>query len=132
MTEGINRGEFKLLMFIIKWFPLLLAITQFITIIFQFLDINIDILKYTCSLSLIPIIFFYLCSKVFKFCFYHRISLHYITITQLLGLYDYYIEIPITITQLFYVHVSLFIILILNLFYFLCRKKNCWKKITIC
>ena len=40
-------------------------------------------------------IFLYVSSYVFKFCFYHRIFLHYIVINYAISVYDEYIGIPL-------------------------------------
>ena len=116
--KNLRKTETKLLILLVKWFPLIIAVFQFINLITQFFTEKIIILDYIACTSVLSLIFLYLCSYVFKFCFYHRISLHYLVITQLMCVIDKYIGIPITTEQLFWVHINLFCSLLVILLYF--------------
>lgn len=116
--KNLRKTETKLLILLIKWFPLIIAIFQFVNIITQFFTEKIIIFDYIACTSVLSLLFLYLCSYVFKFCFYHRISLHYLVITQLMCILDKYIGIPITAEQLFWIHINLFCSLLVILLYF--------------
>ena len=59
--------------------------------ILSYLDIDVVILNYIGGVSILPLIFLYLSSYVFKFCEYHRMFLHYLLITDIINVYDYHI-----------------------------------------
>ena len=52
-------------------------------------------------MSILPMIFLYLSSYVFRFCEYHRMPLHYIVVNSCITAYDYYIGIPVSNRTLF-------------------------------
>ena len=110
--------DLKVELLILKYIPLTVAILQFLSIIMQFFwtyNILIGVLG---GIGFIPLIFLYISSYKFKFCLYHRIPLYYATIVQLLGLFDVYIGIPVSLMTLFVIHIILFICLILSMIYF--------------
>ena len=51
-------------------------------------------LKYLGGMSLIPLLYIYISSFVFKFCIYHRLFLYYIFVYNVLKIVDYYIVFP--------------------------------------
>lgn len=53
-------------------------------------------LSYIGGISVIPLIFLYLASYMFRFCEYHRMFLHYIVFTWIINITDYYVGIPIS------------------------------------
>lgn len=61
----------------------------------SYFDIDIQLLSYIASNSILTIIFFYISSYVFKFCNYHRMFIHYTTLTWILNIIDLYIGMPI-------------------------------------
>ena len=82
------------------------------------ININIDILSYIGSVSLVTLILLYITSYVFNFCEYHRMFLHYIVSTWIINIIDYYVGIPISdleylCLQMIIAGISLFIILYL-------------------
>lgn len=95
---------YKIELYLLKIMPMLLALVNFINIVFSFNGIDIPLLSYIGSISFIPLVFLYISSYVFKFCKYHRMFLHYIVICNLINIYDYYIGIPITNKSLLILH----------------------------
>lgn len=84
----------------------------------SYFGVDIPILASIAGMSLIPLIFMYISSYVFKFCEYHRMFLHYIAVNDIINIYDWYIGISVTNRELFVLHmsitgISLFIILYL-------------------
>lgn len=126
----MQKKEFNLLnafkneMLILKLLPIILAILHFVNIMLQFNGILLPIISIIGGIGFIPITFLYISSYVFKFCYYHRISLHYLLISQILLILDEYIGIPIDLYTLLIIHISLFLWLILSLIYF----KSCLLK----
>lgn len=113
-----NKNLYKIELYLLKVMPMLIAAIYLINTVLSYYDIILSVLSYIGGLSLIPIVFMYLSSYVFKFCSYHRMFLHYIVINDLINLVDYYYTLPISDWQLLVLHmsiagISLFIILYL-------------------
>lgn len=113
-----NKNLYKIELYLLKVMPMLIAAIYLINTVLSYYDIILPVLSYIGGLSLIPIVFMYLSSYVFKFCSYHRMFLHYIVINDLINLVDYYYTLPISDWQLLVLHmsiagISLFIILYL-------------------
>lgn len=110
----------KTLIYLLKIIPMLLASIAMLNTVLSYWNIDIPLLSYIGGVSLFPLLFLYLASYAFKFCLYHRMFLHYITITWVLNIIDYYYGIPVSNKTLFLVYmfisgVFLFIILYLHL-----------------
>lgn len=113
-----DKTLYKLELYLLKIIPMLLALIAFLNTVLSYFDIDLVIWSYIGSVSLLPLIFLYMSSYVFRFCEYHRMFLHYVVITNVLNVYDYYIGIPISDRELLVLHmiitgISLFIILYL-------------------
>ena len=97
--------------------------------ILSYFDIDLPILSYIEGNSILTIVYFYITSYTFKFCSYHRMFMHYTTITWVINIIDLYIGIPVgdlpyLLLQLIVAGICLFIILYLYV-------KNHKKSITI-
>ena len=95
---------------------MLYALLSLLNTSLSYFLIEVPILSYIGSVSLITLILLYLMSYVFRFCAYHRMFLHYTTLTWILNIIDLYIGIPIgdlcyLCLQLSIAGISLFIIL---------------------
>ena len=113
-----NKDLYKIKLYLLKTMPMLLAAIYLVNTVLSYYDIIIPVLSHIGGLSLIPLVFMYISSYVFRFCSYHRMFLHYIVINDLINLIDYYYTLPISDWELFILHmsiagVSLFIILYL-------------------
>lgn len=85
-------------------------------------------LSYIGGISVIPLIFLYLASYMFRFCEYHRMFLHYIVFTWIINITDYYVGIPIS--DLEYLCLQM-IIAGISLFIILCLYVKSYKKHTV-
>ena len=100
----------------IKVIPMLLAAIALLNTILSYYDIDVALLSYLGGVSLLPLIFLYLSSYAFRFCSYHRMFLHYVSITWIMNTYDYYIGIPVSDKELFMISMiiaGIFIFLVL-------------------
>lgn len=104
MVEKPNVKLYKVELYLLKIIPILLAGIHLANTVLSYYGIDIILLSYIGSISLIPLIFLYISSYVFKFCEYHRMFLHYIVINNSVNIYDYYIGIPITDRALLTTH----------------------------
>ena len=118
VVEKSKRSEYKLLIIVLKFIPMLTALCYMSSTIFNYFGYNIEPLSNIGGMSLLTWIFIYLSSVVFKFCSYHRIFLWYILIDDLFNIIDYYWSIPISTDKILMLHniwigITLFIILVL-------------------
>lgn len=97
---------------------MVIALAYLVNTVSSYLGIDLPILASIAGMSLIPLIFMYISSYVFRFCEYHRMFLHYIAVNDIINIYDWYIGIDISDRDLFVLNISiagasLFIILYL-------------------
>lgn len=117
---------YKIELFLLKIIPMLMAVCSACNSILSYFNIEVTIINYIGGVSLLPLIFLYLSSYVFKFCAYHRMFLHYLLITDIINIYDYHIGIPLDNLEYLCLHmivtvISMFIVLYL---YMNRKKKN--------
>ena len=119
MAEKLsNKYLYKVELYLLKILPMTVALAYLLNAILSYFYIDITIFSHIFGVSLLPLIFMYISSYVFKFCSYHRMFLHYILIIDLLNIYDWYIGINISNRMLLLIHlilsgITLFIILYL-------------------
>ena len=118
VVEKSRRSEYKLLIIVLKFIPILTALCYMSSTIFNYFDYNIEPLSNIGGMSLLTWLFIYLASIVFNFCSYHRVFLWYIFIDDIFNIIDYYITIPISTDNILMLHnifigITLFTVLIL-------------------
>lgn len=101
---------------------MLLALISFIHILLSYIGIDTSLLSYLGGTSVIPLTFLYISSYAFKFCLYHRMFLHYISINWILNMIDCYIGIPISNKSMLMVYL---LITCICMFIILYLKKGC-------
>lgn len=100
-----------------KIIPMIIAAIHFLNMIVSFFYGNDIFLNYIGGISLLPILYLYLASYTFKLCEYHRMYLHYVVITNIINIYDYYIGIPISDIGMFIIIMMLTIITMFIIIY---------------
>ena len=118
VVEKSRRSEYKLLIIVLKFIPMLTALCYMSSTIFNYFGYNIEPLSNIGGMSLLTWVFIYLASIVFNFCSYHRVFLWYIFIDDIFNIIDYYITIPISTDNILMLHniligITLFTVLIL-------------------
>lgn len=113
-----SKTFYKIELFLIKIIPMIYAFLTILNTTLSYFNIDVVILSYIGSVSLITLVFLYMTSYVFNFCAYHRMFIHYTTITWILNIIDLYIGIPISDVcylgiQLIIAGIALFLILYL-------------------
>ena len=113
-----SKRLYKIELLLLKLIPMILAFTALLNSILSYFGIDLYILSYIGGISIFTMVFLYLSSYIFKFCEYHRMFLHYVVITWIINIIDYYIGIPVTdleylCLQMIVAGISLFIILYL-------------------
>ena len=125
--NSVNKRLYKITLIALKVIPMLLALCTAVNTIFALTDVDNAILSYIGGISLLPLLFLYLTSYVFRFCEYHRMFLHYILVTNIVNIYDFYIGIPLSdkgMIELYAVVACMFLFIILYLY----RKEKCCKR----
>jgi hypothetical protein len=111
---------------VIKVIPMLLALTALLNTLLSYFYMEVPLLSYIGGVSILPLLFLYLSSYSFNFCEYHRMFLHYVTLTWVLNIIDYYWGIPVSDKNLFLLYMiiaGIFLFVILYL-YLKSRKKK--------
>ena len=127
MEEKLRRKDKYInFLLILKYIPHMTAIFYIIYTIFQLVDVDLIWFGYFFHASYMSLGFMYLTSYIFKYCYVHRLPLHYISINELLSTIDYYIGIPVDDIQLILVHICLigFLIFGYTFYYVKSHKKR--------
>ena len=126
VEKSLERSKYKLMIIALKAIPMLLSFCAAANTFFGFFGVRTDVLSILGGVSLLPLLFLYLASYVFRFCVYHRMFLHYILVTDAINMIDFYIGIPIDTRALFGLFVLITGIFLLLILYFY-RKERCCK-----
>jgi hypothetical protein len=108
VANSRNKMLYKIQLYLLKVIPMVMTFICLINSILSYYNIDLPILSYLGSCSVLMLIYLYIASYVFKFCKYHRMFLHYIVVTTILNTYDYYIGIPLTDLQLLLLYLIVF------------------------
>lgn len=113
-----SKMLYKIELLLLKTIPMLMALCSVGNSILSYLDIEVVIMNCIGGVSILPLIFLYLSSYVFKFCEYHRMFLHYLLITDIINVYDYHVGFPLDDLEYLCLHmivtaISLFMVLYL-------------------
>lgn len=103
-NAGINKNLYRIFLNIVKVVPNILAVIKILNLLLNYLKISSFPLTCLGGTSIITLGILYLISYIFKFCGTHRISLHYTTLIYTLTIIDYYIGIPLNISNLYYLY----------------------------
>ncbi|MBR6927145.1 MAG: hypothetical protein IKH52_08105 [Bacteroidaceae bacterium] len=93
----------------LKVMPALLALCYMVYYLLLSFDIEWLELYRIADVSLLPLIFMYLCSYAFKFCAYHRVFLHYILIANIIEYWEQGYGIPVTNETLLHLRLLLIV-----------------------
>lgn len=87
-VQNINKTIYKLTLFTIKLMPIIISFIYFINAVLSLFGYDIPCLSIIAGTSIITVLFLYLVSTAFRFCFYHRIFIHYILINNIITIND--------------------------------------------
>ena len=85
-----NKYLYKIEIWLLKIIPFILSIFYLINSILVTIGHPVYILFLISDVSVIPLLFLYISSFVFKFCTWHRIPLYYIATVELFNLIDHW------------------------------------------
>lgn len=124
-NSKLDKYLYKIELYLIKVIPFILACVAFLNTVLSYFNIDIPLLSYIGGMSLIPLLFLYISSFVFKFCLFHRLSLYYITLNWTLNIVDFYIIIPINDRYMMSMYLIITFIFIVLAIYGHCKEKFC-------
>ncbi len=99
-----NKNLYKIFITLIKYIPNLLAIFKLIGLVLGYLEISSFFITCIGGTSLIFLVLLYLISFIFRFCGLYRLSLHYVTCITGLSILDWYIGLPLSDINLYYLY----------------------------
>lgn len=70
-----SKNLYKVELYLLKIMPMVIALAYLVNTVSSYFGVDIPILASIAGMSLIPLIFMYISSYVFKFCEYHRMFL---------------------------------------------------------
>lgn len=126
-STPISRAKHQLTMVVFKWLPAVMAFSYLFNVICAHLQVGWQVVTHYLGLVIAPMAFLYIASYVFKFCWYHRLFIHYVAFVELLNITDYYIGIPISNTAICVVHygvTAIFLIVAIATFFIKRPKKK--------
>ena len=123
-VESSRKRLYKLEVLALKLIPMIIATCCLLNSLLSYLNIETEILSYLSGIGLLPTLFLYLSSLVFKFCIYHRMFIYYIIINNIVCYIDYKYGIPIPDKDYLNLHIfiaGIFLFIILYLKFKLCK-----------
>lgn len=94
-VEGnLNKVLYKLILYSVKVIPMLISGIYLLNTVLSYCNIDLPLFSYIVQFLFIG--FFYIASYAFKFCAWHRMFIHYITLVLILNIIDYHIGIPLS------------------------------------
>ena len=126
VVENSLRSKYlyKIVLYLIKVTPIVISVAYLLNTILSYFYIDLPIISYLTGVSLVTILFLYATSVTFRFCFYHRIFIHYISLNWILDAIDYNIGIQISNRSLFLVYIIITGIFLLIILYGHCKKNS--------
>ena len=110
--KSLSVSKCKLYLLTTKFIPHLMALLYVIYTILEFCGIDGFLISSFTDVSILTWIYLFVSSKVFKFCYVHRLPLYYIAINELITNLDYYVHIPVDDFNLLVIHILIIAVLI--------------------
>ena len=108
---------------ILKYIPHFIAFFYVLYTLLYFAGIDAVMLGRLTHISVIPWLFMYMTSHIFRYCYVHRLPLYYIASNELLIDSDYYIGLPVSDIKLLLIHLTAIIVLIFGYSYYYIKFK---------
>lgn len=109
-NKVIQKYLYKLEIGILKVIPMVLALICLLNTILCYFGYDLIILTYFGGVSILTLGFLYISSYAFKFCEYHRMFLHYVTLINILSYVDMEFGIPFNSFNLLIFYTSIAVI----------------------
>jgi hypothetical protein len=116
-----SKNSYKLLIIFIKYAPFIGLVVEICYSITAYLSYNGIIFTFISGFSISSIVLLYIASYVFKYCYLYRLSLHAISLVNIIAMYDSFIGIPISDLNILRIYL---IILLCGIIAFVLFKKK--------
>jgi len=123
-VKSRNLLSHKFLLILIKYIPHFIALFYAIYNILGLLGIDFIIAGYFIHMSLLPWIFMYLLSFIFKYCYVHRLPLYYILSSETLTTLDYLLNYSIEESTILMANLTLIACLIFGYTFYYTKCRN--------
>lgn len=87
------------MLILVKYIPIIIAIGYIIYYVFTINEIDVNWIKYFGKISFMSLLYFYVSSYTFGFCWRHRLSLYYILLCNITDLYDRYFDYHVSVLE---------------------------------
>lgn len=121
---NISKELYKILLILVKYIPITLSIIFVLQNVFVYMNVANPILLYLGGSSYIFIILLYLLSYVFQFCYLYRIPLHYVTISNTIGMLDNVFKFSISNLGMLRIYFILFGITLIAYVWLMYKNRN--------
>lgn len=122
VENGVGKSLYKIELLLIKVIPFIIMCCYVVNSVLSYFEIDTIILSIIGGMSILPWLFLFVSSFVFKFCIYHRLPLYYILITDIINYYDNIIGIPVSNKSLFVLNMIIVGIFVLMIVFFKFRQ----------
>lgn len=120
----VNKNLYRVFLLVLKVIPYIVSIGSLVYMILYYYGIELKFMDYTFSCSVLPWLFIYISSFLFRFCLYHRIPLYYIAVSDIVNFIDSLYGIPIDTYYYMMLHYIIAGIFILLFIYFKRHARN--------
>ena len=120
---SLSKSLYRMELYLVKVIPIIMSGIFVLNTALSYYDIDVPILSYIGGVSILTIMFLYLSSYVFKFCSWHRMFIHYITVNWLLNIIDLYIGIPVSDKGLFIFYMTLTGLFMFAILYLILKRR---------
>lgn len=117
-----NKVLSKFILYSIKVFPVVISGIYLLNTVLSYCGIDWEGFSYIVQYMFIC--FMYIASLRFKFCVYHRMFIHYITLTLTMTIVDYHWGIPLSDRNLFWLYMVIAGIFLMIILYLHNKKHN--------
>lgn len=113
---------YKFELYLVKMIPIIIAVLSLLNATLSYFDIDCNIFSYLGGVSVLTIILLYVSSIVFRFCAWHRMTIHYITANWLISIIDYHHPLPFSDRGMLMIYIILAAVSLLSILYLKFRK----------
>lgn len=107
VEKELHKSLYKIELITIKTIPYIIMFCYIVNSILSYFCIDTILPSLIGGLSILPWLFLFISSFVFRFCVYHRLPLYYVLIEDAINYYDNIIGIPISNRTLLLLHLIL-------------------------
>ena len=111
--NSVSKDLYKVFLLILRGIPYIIALCYVVVTAAFYFGLELNVIGYIGSCSILTWVFLYVSSFVFKLCKYHRIPLYYVLLNDIINVIDTYIGLPISTNSLFVLYIVLLGIIII-------------------